>query len=252
MAWHIEQGDCIEVMKTIPDHSIEAIITDLPYGRVQCKWDVIIPFAPMWAAVKRVLMKNGVFVTTSSQPFTSDLVLSNRKWFRYEWIWEKERPTNIFAMGFQPGNVHENVLVFYGNGGRKTTYNPIVTQAVQPENNTKHNGYMNAMETMGGVSARVSDSYDQTKRQPRSVIKVNRDRSKLHPTQKPVALYEYLVRTYTNEGDTVLDFCCGSGTTGVACINTSRNFTGIEKESEYVEIARKRCEEASMQGRLGV
>jgi len=238
-------GDCLEKMKDIPDGSIDAVICDPPYGTTACKWDTIIPFEPMWKQLKRIIKKNGAIVLFSSQPFTSALVMSNPKMFKYEWVWEKERPTNIFLLKKQVGKVHENILIFYE---QQPTYNPIFEKSKQPKNNQNNKsqfGEMNEIETYGKIKTKISNEYNPTKRFPRSVIKVNRETrsgKRFHPTQKPVALMEYLIKTYTNEGETVLDFAMGSGTTGVACKNLNRNFIGIELDPTYFEIAKQRID----------
>lgn len=239
----ILHGDCLELMKDIPDKSIDAIICDLPYGTTSLKWDSVIPFEPLWAQYKRIIKDNGAIVLFGSQPFTSALVMSNPKMFRYEIIWEKERPTNIFLMKKQAGKVHENIIVFYKN---QPTYNPQTEPSKQPKNNKNNKsqkGEMNSIETFGKTKTKISNSYNPEIRNPRSVLKINRgtkSSGKLHPTQKPVALFEYLIKTYTNEGDLVLDNCAGSGTTGVAARNTGRNYILIEKEQEYIDIINKR------------
>ena len=234
------QGDCLEVMKQIEDKSIDMILCDLPYGTTACKWDTIIPFEPLWEQYKRIIKDNGAIVLTASQPFTSALVMSNVDWFRYELIWEKERPTNIMFMKKQIGKVHENILVFYKH---QPTYNPLMTKRDNPTI------AVYGKDTKGGDSKthknqrlRYSEGYNRFVKYPRSVIKINRDTLKgsMHPTQKPVALFEYLIKTYTNEGDLVLDNTAGSGTTGVACKNLNRNYILIEKEPEYCDIINKR------------
>ena len=234
------QGDCLEVMKDIDDKSIDMILCDLPYGTTACKWDTIIPFEPLWEQYKRIIKDNGAIVLTASQPFTSALVMSNPDMFRYELIWEKERPTNIMFMKKQIGKVHENILVFYKH---QPTYNPIM----EKRDNSTIAVY--GKDTKGGDSKthknqrlRYSEGYNRFVKYPRSVIKINRDTLKgsVHPTQKPVALFEYLIKTYTNEGDLVLDNCAGSGTTGVACINLKRNFILIEQDEKYCKIAEER------------
>lgn len=243
------QGDCLEEMKHIPDESVDAIIADPPYGTTACKWDSIIPFEPMWEQLKRVTKKNGAIVLFGSQPFTSALVMSNPKMFKYEWVWEKERPTNIFLLKKQVGKVHENILVFYD---KQPTYNPILEDSKQPKNNQNNKsqiGEMNKIETYGNTKTKISNKYNPKKRFPRSVLLINRGtrgNKKFHPTQKPVALMEYLIKTYTNEGETVLDFTMGSGTTGVACKNLNRNFIGIELDKTYFEIAKKRIDESGL------
>ena len=240
--------DCLELMKDIPDKSIDMILCDLPYGTTACKWDVIIPFEPLWEQYKRIIKDNGAIVLTASQPFTSALVMSNIKMFKYEIIREKERPTNIFLMKKQVGKVHENILIFYNN---LPTYNPIKQESMQPKNNTKNNKSQSGKMTgmihlwLKEKPMMIWNNYDATTRFPRSVIKINRGTRNswcMHPTQKPVKLFEYLIKTYTNEGEIVLDNCAGSGTTWVACKNINRNYILIEKEQEYVDIANKRLD----------
>jgi site-specific DNA-methyltransferase (adenine-specific) len=227
------QGDCLEVMRDIPDGSVDMILCDLPYGTTACKWDAIIPFEPLWEQYERIIKDNGAIVLTASQPFTTTLAYSNIKNFRYSWVWEKEQGVNFLMAKKQPLKVHEDVLVFYK---KQPTYNPQMT---------KGKPYVSGKGTSGDVTGNVTKVQTENSgtRYPRSVIKVNRETG-LHPTQKPVALFEYLIRTYTNEGEVVLDNCIGSGTTAVAAINTNRQFIGIEREPEYVEIANKRIEEA--------
>jgi len=233
-------GDCLELMKDIPDGSIDMILADLPYGTTDCKWDVIIPFDKLWEQYERIIKPNGAIVLTASQPFTSALVMSNVDWFRYELIWEKERPTNIMFMKKQIGKVHENILVFYKH---QPTYNPLMTKRDNPTI------AVYGKDAKGGDSKthknqrlRYSEGYNRFVKYPRSVIKINRDTLKgsMHPTQKPVALFEYLIKTYTNEGDTVLDNTAGSGTTAIACLNTNRQFIVMEKEQKYYDIILKR------------
>ena len=225
--------DCLEIMPTLPAQSVDAIITDLPYGTTACKWDSVIPFAPMWEAVKHVLKPRGAFVTTASQPFTSALIMSNVKDFRYEWIWEKPKATGHLDARRKPLKAHENILLFGGE-----IYNPQMGIGAKYKNNHKpgDNG-----EVYGNVNYYSFDN--QGTRFPRSILGIKHETNPDHPTQKPVALYEYLIKTYTNEGDTVLDMTMGSGTTGVSCVNTSRNFIGIEKDPTYYGIAQKRIEQ---------
>jgi len=220
-------GDCLEVMKEIPNKSIDMILCDLPYGTTACKWDTIIPFEPLWKQYKRIIKDKGVIVLTASQPFTSLLITSNLKMFKYEWIWEKEQGVNFLLSKKVPLKVHENILVFGGN-----IYFP------QME---KGKPYLSGKGNSGDVTKNVIkiQTKNEGTRYPRSVIKINREVG-LHPTQKPVALFEYLIKTYTNEGDLVLDNCIGSGTTAVACLQTNRHFIGIELSPEYCEIARNR------------
>ncbi len=226
------QGDCLEKMKDIPDKSIDMILCDLPYGTTACKWDTIIPFEPLWEQYERVTKDNGAIVLTASQPFTTVLINSNIKRFRYSWTWEKEQGVNFLMAKKQPLKVHEDICVF---SKKQTVYNPQMTEG-KP--------YISGKGDSGEVTGRVKKV--QTKnngtRYPRSVIQFKRETG-LHPTQKPVALFEYLIKTYTNEGDLVLDNCMGSGTTGVACKNLNRNFIGIELDPEYFKIAEKRINE---------
>jgi len=237
----ILQGDCLELMKDIPDKSIDMILCDLPYGTTACKWDILIPFEPLWEQYKRIIKDNGAIVLTASQPFTSALVMSNVKDFRYEIIWEKERPTNIFFMKKQIGKVHENILVFYN---KQPIYNPIMGKSTGTKNGKQRklpHIVDNNSKTHQNQIYKISNNYNSDIRYPRSVIKITRDRIKsLHPTQKPVALFEYLIKTYTNEGDLVLDNCAGSGTTGVSCENLNRECILMEKEDKYIDIIKER------------
>ena len=230
-------GDCLEKMKDIPDKSIDMILCDLPYGTTACKWDTIIPFEPLWEQYKRIIKDNGAIVLTASQPFTSALVMSNIKMFKYEWIWEKEKPTNFFQLKRRAGSFTENILVFYKN---QPVFNPQMVEhkgkLVKNSPKGKHNSIIT------GKNKEVYPYKDTGLRYPSNIIRINREKlgSYLHPTQKPVALFEYLIKTYTNEGDLVLDNCMGSGSTGVACKNTNRKFRGIEKDENYFSIAEKR------------
>jgi site-specific DNA-methyltransferase (adenine-specific) len=225
----ITEGDCLQVMKGIPDKSVDMILCDLPYGTTACKWDTIIPFEPLWEQYKRIIKDNGAVVLTASQPFTSALVMSNPNMFSCSWIWEKEQGVNFMMSKKQPMKVHEDILIF---SKKQPKYNPVMTEG-KP--------YISGKGTSGDVTGNVIKIQTENKgtRYPRSVIKINRQTG-LHPTQKPVALFEYLIKTYTNEGDLVLDNCAGSGTTGVACQNLKRNFILIEQEPEYVEICKNR------------
>jgi site-specific DNA-methyltransferase (adenine-specific) len=244
-------GDCLDVMREIPAGSVDAILTDLPYGTTACSWDVIIPFEPMWAAVKRVLKPRGVFVTTASQPFTSKLVMSNLEWFKYEWIWRKSKGFNFLHAKNSPIRRHENILVFSSgiiahaeHSDNRMTYN---AQGTHKTNKLWHRPKIYISEHRYD---RPSDKLTRTITEedfPDSIVEFGSEHNPPHPTQKPVALYTYLTLTYTNPGDTVLDFCCGSGTTGIACINTGRNFIGCDNSPEYYEIAKKRIEQAQRQ-----
>ena len=237
----IIQGETIEEMKRIADGSVDMILADLPYGTTACKWDTVIPFEPLWEQYERIIKPNGAIVLTASQPFTSALVMSNPKIFRYQWVWEKDNHTNFLNIKKQPGKRHEDIAVFYK---RQPTYNPQMWKGAENKSQgTKSKG--SHREYLGGEfkpSERIRGGW----KYPISIIKFNGEgRGKaVHPTQKPVALFEYLIRTYTNEGELVLDNVIGSGTTAVAAINTGRQFIGIEREEEYVNIARERVKQA--------
>ena len=233
MTSQIIHGDCLEEMKKIADKSIDMILCDLPYGTTACKWDTIIPFEPLWEQYKRIIKDNGAIGLTASQPFTSALVMSNIKMFKYEWIWDKKIPSGMSYAKFQPMRQHENILVFC-NG--KTTYNPQIIKRDKP---IKGGGMSKGETTNNQNLVALKKTYDY--KNPTTIIVQDKIRKgSLHPTQKPVALFEYLIKTYTNEGDLVLDNAAGSGTTGVACKNLGRNFILIEKEPEYIEIIKKR------------
>ena len=235
-------GDCLEVMPLLPDKSIDMILCDLPYGTTACKWDTVIPFEPLWKQYERIIKDNGVIVLTASQPFTSMLVMSKLNLFRYEIIWKKERPTNFMMAKKQIMKYHENILVFYKKQG---TFNPqMEKRKKENKRNNKPRGLENqvwGIQNNGKYSERVLSGMSDLI-YPNSILEFSMDRG-LHPTQKPVALFEYLIKTYTNEGEIVLDNCIGSGTTAIAALNTGRFFIGIEKEEKYVEIARKRIAE---------
>jgi DNA modification methylase len=232
-------GDCLEVMATLPDKSVDAIITDLPYGTTACKWDAVIPFAPMWEQVRRVLKPNGVFVTTASQPFTSLLVASNLDAFKYEVIWEKDKPSDFALAARRTMKYHESVLVFCD--GRET-YNPQMTIGVP--NHSVGRGIRKKANESGANTVTVTNKLDGWKH-PKSVMRFNREPAPTHPTQKPESLMRYLVRTYTNPGDVVLDPCMGSGTTRIAAKLEERSFIGIEKDAEYFRVASERISQAN-------
>ena len=234
-------GDCLEVMKFIPDKSIDLILADLPYGTTACKWDTIIPFKPLWEQYKRIIKDNGAIVLTASQPFTSALVMSNPDMFKYEWIWDKLKPTGMLNASHQPLRRHENILVFCDG---KTIYNP--QKISNPKGTEKRSLYKYQRENEGGDTVGeikqggVSENYEADKLLPVSIQQFSKDNKPLHPTQKPVALFEYLIKTYTNENDLVLDNTMGSGTTCLAARNLNRQFIGIEKEEKYFNIAKER------------
>lgn len=242
-------GDCLEKMKDIPDKSIDMILCDLPYGTTACKWDVVIPFEPLWEQYKRIIKDRGAIVLFGSQPFTSVMVMSNIKQFKYQWIYQKSKATNFLNAKKNPLKYHEDVCVF---GSGCVVYYP---QRTTGEPYRKIHRGDNKVDCVYGKSTRKNGdlSVNEGTRLPSSIIKTTSNpsgRGQLHPTQKPVALLEYLIKTYTHEGETVLDNCMGSGSTGVACLNTNRNFIGIEKDETYFNIAKKRIESVEREKRL--
>jgi site-specific DNA-methyltransferase (adenine-specific) len=220
-------GDCLERMKEIPDGSVDMVLTDPPYGTTACKWDSIIPLEPMWEQLKRIIKPNGAIVMTSSQPFTTTLIASNMKMFKYCWVWKKSKPTGHLNAKKQPLKTYEDVVVFYG---KQCCYNP---QGVKPTSK------MVSRTNRGNYGECSATTHQTVTGYPRNLVEFP-SVDGVHQTQKPVALMEYLIKTYTNEGETVLDFAAGSGTTGVACKNLNRNFIGIEMDEGYFEIAKKR------------
>jgi len=235
-------GDCLVEMKNIANGSIDMVLSDLPFGTTACKWDVVIPFEHLWEHYWRVLKPNGVVVLFGSQPFTTKLVFSQMEYFKYEWVWEKSNGTNFMSVKHQPFKVHENILVFSKYAASFTKkgsmpYNPQMGNGAS----YKQIAGKKQHQFHGGGKGKIEgyESINHGKRYPRSVVKINEERG-LHPTQKPVALLEYLINTYTVEGETVLDNCMGSGSTGVACINTKRDFVGIEKDENYFNIGKER------------
>lgn len=230
-------GDCLERMKEIPDRSVDMVLTDPPYGTTRCKWDSVIPFEPMWEQVRRVLKPSGVAVFTATQPFSSVLGASNIGWLRYSWTWHKPHTGQLNAKKMPLKNI-EDVLVFYAS---QPTYNPQFSGGDPYE--VKRKGYKGSSCYGAQLDhTTVSDGRRYPKQDLHFSNRVTG--GNVHPTQKPVALMEYLIRTYTNEGETVLDFTMGSGTTGVACINTERSFIGIERDENYFKIAGERIKEA--------
>jgi len=236
----IYNEDCLEGMKRIEDGSIDMILCDLPYGTTQCKWDNIIPFDSLWEQYKRIIKVNGAIVLMAGQPFTSALVMSNPKLFRYEWIWEKHKGTNFYQAKTAPMKIHESVLVF---SKEKVDYFPQMTDGdIYTKRSSKHKLPKDHVMTPG-KSIGYSKTLDTSKRYPVSIqyySNHNQKENRLHPTQKPVSLFEYLVKTYTNENEIVLDNCMGSGTTAIACLNTNRNYIGFELDKEYYQSATER------------
>ena len=232
-------GDCLELMKDIPDGSVDMILADLPYGTTQNKWDEVIPFEPLWEQYERAIKDNGAIVLFAQTPFDKVLGASNLKLLRYEWIWEKTTATGHLNANRMPMKAHENILVFYK---KLPTYNPQKTTGHERKvSSAKHKRHSKKSDVYGDHDL---TSYDSTERYPRSVqmFATDKQKSNLHPTQKPVALFEYLIKTYTNKGETVLDNVMGSGTTGVACKNLNRNFIGMELDEMYFNKAKERIE----------
>ena len=231
----IKQGDCLELMREIPDKSTDMVLCDLPYGTTRNKWDSVIPLNKLWEQYERIIKDNGAIVLFSQMPFSAELVHSNLKLFKYEWIWQKDNGTGFLNAKKMPLKIHENILVFYK---KLPLYNPQMRTGFKPYKckQGRHSTNYGAYE-QGHITESNGERY------PIDIIKFKKD-SGLHPTQKPVELLEYLIKTYTNENETVLDNCMGSGSTGVACVNTNRNFIGYELNEKYFEIAGKRINEA--------
>jgi site-specific DNA-methyltransferase (adenine-specific) len=235
-------GDCLDVMQGIPDGSVDMVMTDPPFGTTACKWDSVIPFEPMWAQLKRIVKPNGAIVLMASQPFTSALVMSNVKMFKYEWIWQKTRPTGVLNAKIQPLRDKEDVLVFYS---KQPSYNP---QGLFQVNKMVGTGATKA-NSLGNATGKITQTdtgkyLQKYGNYPRQTLVFKSASKTIHPTQKPVALMEYMIRTYTNQGETVLDFTMGSGTTGVAAANTGRRFIGIEMDADYFTVASARIRKA--------
>lgn len=244
------QGDCLEIMQQLIDQQIkvDAIITDPPYGTTACKWDSVIPFEPMWECLHKLIKDNGAIVLFGSEPFSSALRMSNIKNYKYDWYWNKVIGGNFLKLKYAPNKNIECISVFCRTSPK---YYPIMIESCDIRTHRK----LHKIQGKEGILSKVSDGvfklskeYDETKRYPKCLLEYNarakelNNTIRLHPTQKPISLMEYLIKTYTNENETVLDFTMGSGTTGVACKNTNRNFIGIEKDEKYFEIAKERIE----------
>jgi len=232
----VNNGNCLDLMNDINDKSIDMILCDLPYGTTACKWDTVIPFEPLWAHYKRIIKDNGAIVLFGSEPFSSYLRISNIKQYKYDWIWNKRKAGNIFLAKYQPMKTHEIISVF-----NSKIFYPIKT----PRDKIKQSKNYGMGEAMGGDKSKEDKLYIYTDKNPISILDFSNasQNGKFHPTQKPVALFEYLIKTYTNEGELVLDNCAGSGTTAIACLKTNRNYILIEQETKYCDIANKRIAE---------
>lgn len=242
---NLMHGDCLEMMKLIPDGSVDMVLCDLPYGTTSSKWDAVIPFEHLWQEYRRIAKKGAAIVLTAAQPFTSVLIASNIEQFRYSWVWRKSRASNQAMAKAQPLRVHEDICVFsdlsaHNAAKERMPYNPQDLKYVGKM--TKQGAKIT--ENLGEGRTRKTEYFQEWGDYPKSVLDFASEGKTVHPTQKPVALMEYLIRTYTNEGDTVLDNTMGSGTTGVASVNTGRQFIGIERDDKYFAIAQKRIEDA--------
>lgn len=272
-SYTLYHGDCLTEMEKISDHSVSLILADLPYATTDrhgsekknkgksriFAWDAVIPLQPLWEQYKRILKPYGTVVLTADQPFTSQLVLSNLDWFKYEWIWKKKRTTGFLTANYRPMKQTEDILVFSEGGaaaaskksGRNMTYNPqgLVEKIVNKRNNPKRLGkVLGKVEFIGKNNKSLSTAPYQQKwtNYPTEILEFGLEKNTFHPTQKPVALMEYLIKTYSNQGETVLDNVMGSGTTGVASLNTNRSFIGIEQDDIYFDYAKQRIEEIAL------
>lgn len=229
-------GECIGEMRSMESCSVDMILCDLPYGTTACKWDEVIPFEPLWEQYRRIAKKNAAIVLTARQPFTTALIASNMDEFSYCLVWEKSKPVGHLTANRKPMNKHEDIVVF---SSAQPTFNPQGLVSIKPKTVHRTNSGGVYGKSAGKSSRQLFTNY------PSSILRFGQQSGKFHPTQKPVALMEYLIRTYTNEGEVVLDNCMGSGTTGVACVRTGRNFIGIERDEGYFKIAQDRIEAAA-------
>lgn len=237
------KGDCLEIMKDVPDKSVDMILCDLPYGKTNCKWDIIIPFEPLWEQYNRVINKNGAIVLFASQPFTTKLINSNINNYKYSWVWDKEVCGSFALAKIRPMVVTEDICVFSSIKG-KIKYYPQMEDADPKTDRGLNKGTTSSEAVFNNNSiAKSSSNYNIKLRYPKNIIKYSKfnaecnSSNRVHPTQKPVAILEYLIKTYTKENEVILDNCMGSGSTGVACINTGRKFIGIEKDDKYFDVA---------------
>lgn len=230
--YKLYEGDCLEIMQSIKDKTVDLILCDLPYGTTNCKWDQIIPLKPLWDEYKRIIKDHGAIVLSSLPPFTADLIQSNREMFRYEWIWRKTCPVGFLNSHKMPLRAHEVLLVFYKH---LPTYNPQMTLG-KPYTKKRSKRKKECVYN----NSKLLKTVNKGERFPQDVIIFSRDKKTVHPTQKPLKLFEYIIKTYTNPGDLVLDNCAGSGTTGVACSNLGRDCIMIEKDPEYCDLIRER------------
>lgn len=242
----IYNEDCLEGMKRIPDGSVDCIICDLPYGTTQCKWDNIIPFDRLWEQYKRITKTNGAIVLFAAEPFASYLRLSNLSWYKYDWVWNKKHPVGQLNAKKQPLRQHENICVFYK---KQCKYHPVMHKNRLSRTFIGEVGKsQKASDNYGKQYDYISNITENSLSYPRSIIEQtsvigNSTEKVAHPTQKPVSLIEYLVKTYSDEGDTILDNCMGSGTTAIACLNTNRNYIGFELDKDYYDLSTKRIKE---------
>ena len=241
----LRQGDCLELMKDIPDKSIDMILCDLPYGTTACKWDIVMPFDKLWEQYNRIIKDNGAIVLFGSEPFSSKLRMSNLKNYKYDWKWLKSRKTGFQMVRKRPLKCYEDILVFYKK--QPIYHNTELIKLEKPINSYRKNGkggtLLNTIKCQKGRTQEYTNYNKDT-----LCFNNEHNVNALHPTQKPVALLEYLIKTYTNEGEMVLDNCMGSGSTGVACVNTNRDFIGIELDKNYFNVAKERIEKISLEG----
>ena len=251
------QGDCLEKMKDIPDGSVDMILCDLPYGTTACKWDMVIPFDKLWEQYKKIIKPNGCIALFGSEPFSSHLRLSNLNWFKYDWVWKKNRHSNFLTAKYEPRRIYEHIHIF---SEKKTTYNPLMIELSEDTKKRNNRTRNLRSDPKGGQYEGIknaTNTKNQTKGLPINIIEFKLEQNNqfkkqvFHPTQKPVKLLEYLITTYTNKNELVLDNTMGSGSTGLAAVNLGRKFIGIEKEENYYQIAEERIkkaqEEKSMQ-----